>query len=142
MKLIGVQLKNFRGFRDSGRIPIGDMTAFVGENDVGKSTVLEALDVFFNGKDAETPLTGDDFNVDERVGSSAKLEIRCFFSENGALTPQKEGDIPFSLLDEGLLNKNGELEVARRYTRTGSGVIKTPETVLCHSRRFSLPQEG
>lgn len=49
MKLRTVILRNFRGYRDEVRIPIDNLTAFVGKNDVGKSTILEALDIFFGG---------------------------------------------------------------------------------------------
>lgn len=49
-----MKIKNFRGYRDSTSINIQELTAFVGKNDSGKSTVLEALDIFFNdGKGIE-----------------------------------------------------------------------------------------
>ena len=50
MKLDEVKIQNFRGYRGCIGIPIENMTAFVGRNDVGKSTVLDALDIFFNDK--------------------------------------------------------------------------------------------
>ena len=46
MKLDSVVLKNFRGYRDEIRIDIGSLTAFIGKNDVGKSSVLDALEIF------------------------------------------------------------------------------------------------
>ena len=48
MKIHSLKLKNFRGYKDELSISFGDLTAFVGRNDVGKSTILEALDIFFN----------------------------------------------------------------------------------------------
>lgn len=48
MRLDSVKIKNFRGYKDEVVIKIDDLTAFVGKNDIGKSTVLEALDIFFN----------------------------------------------------------------------------------------------
>ena len=48
MQIKSVILENFRGYRDRRTINISDFTAFIGKNDVGKSTVLEALDIFFN----------------------------------------------------------------------------------------------
>lgn len=48
MKLRQVILRNFRGYRDEIRIGLDDLTAFIGKNDVGKSTILEALEIFFN----------------------------------------------------------------------------------------------
>jgi len=48
MKLAALILENFRGFKGQHRIPFDCLTVLVGKNDVGKSTVLEALSVFFN----------------------------------------------------------------------------------------------
>ena len=43
MKLREVILKNFRGYYDETRISINDLTALIGKNDVGKSTILEEI---------------------------------------------------------------------------------------------------
>lgn len=40
-----VLLKNFRGYKNETVIPFESMTVFVGRNDIGKSTVLEAPDL-------------------------------------------------------------------------------------------------
>ena len=50
MKLETVILKNFRSYKEEIRIDIDNLTAFVGKNDIGKSTILEALEIFFNEK--------------------------------------------------------------------------------------------
>ena len=47
MKIKTVKLHNFRSYKDV-TINFDDLTAFVGKNDIGKSTILEALDIFFN----------------------------------------------------------------------------------------------
>lgn len=46
MRLTTLKLKNFRGYRGETVVSFDDLTAFVGKNDVGKSTILEALDIF------------------------------------------------------------------------------------------------
>ena len=48
MKLKRLILENFRGYYERTEIDFDDLTAFIGKNNVGKSTILEALDVFFN----------------------------------------------------------------------------------------------
>ena len=53
MKLKAVILCNFRCYRDEIRIPIDNITAFVGKNDAGKSAILEALDIFFNSDEVK-----------------------------------------------------------------------------------------
>lgn len=47
VKLAAVILENVRGHCQSTRIEIDDLTAFIGKNDAGKSTILEALEIFF-----------------------------------------------------------------------------------------------
>ena len=48
MKIISVTIRNFRGYEKATTIDFNDFTVFIGKNDVGKSTILEALDLFFN----------------------------------------------------------------------------------------------
>ena len=43
MELESIKLVNFRCFRDSGIIPIHKFSIFIGENDCGKSSLLEAI---------------------------------------------------------------------------------------------------
>ncbi|GHC33039.1 hypothetical protein GCM10010082_29500 [Kushneria pakistanensis] len=51
--IIGIILKYYKTYKGINYIPITDMDNFcglVGENGIGKSSVLEALDTFFNGR--------------------------------------------------------------------------------------------
>ena len=49
MKIKSVSIKNFKTFDDQGiSMSMSDMTTLIGENSIGKSNVLEALDLFFN----------------------------------------------------------------------------------------------
>lgn len=43
MKLISVQVQNFRSIEDSGEFEIGDLTCLVGKNEAGKTAILHAL---------------------------------------------------------------------------------------------------
>ena len=47
MKLKQLKLKNFRGYNSDTYLEVSDLTALIGKNDVGKSTILEALEIFF-----------------------------------------------------------------------------------------------
>lgn len=46
MKIDSMKISNFRGYAENTEIKFNDLTVFVGKNDIGKSTVLEALDIF------------------------------------------------------------------------------------------------
>lgn len=50
MKLKQLKLKNFRGYNSDTYLEVSDLTALIGKNDAGKSTILEALEIFFNNK--------------------------------------------------------------------------------------------
>ena len=76
MKLEIVKIKNFRSYKEEVIIPFTALTAFVGKNDIGKSTILEALEIFFNGetKGAIVSCDKDDANV---FSDSQTVEITC-----------------------------------------------------------------
>ena len=50
MRLKQMKIKNFRGYKDETIVDFDNLTAFIGKNDAGKSTILEALEIFFNNK--------------------------------------------------------------------------------------------
>ena len=62
MKIKKVTIKNFRSYKNETTIFFDNLTAFVGRNDVGKSSVLEALDIFFNEGRETIKLDKDDIN--------------------------------------------------------------------------------
>lgn len=64
MKLKSVTLENFRCFENAITITLDDLTAFIGKNDIGKSTILEALEVFFNNDAVKFDLS--DFNINHK----------------------------------------------------------------------------
>lgn len=102
-----MQIKNFRSYQSTSEIPVSGITAIIGKNDSGKSTLLRALNVFLrDGKiyREDLPLLSDD---------SLPFEIILTFCDvsNEELKSKK------------LLNKNGDLvlkkifkEVNKKYT--------------------------
>ena len=74
VKLKKVAIKNFRAYSERVEFSVDDITAIIGKNDIGKSSILDALDVFFNSNKMEI----EDRNIhcgDELV------EITCVFSD-------------------------------------------------------------
>ena len=57
MKIKSIKLRNFRGYKEEVLIEFCNLTAFVGKNDIGKSSILEALDIFFNKSSGASHLT-------------------------------------------------------------------------------------
>ena len=50
MKINKITIKNFRGIDNLENLAVSDINTFVGKNDSGKSTILRALDCFFDEK--------------------------------------------------------------------------------------------
>ncbi len=106
MRLKALVLQNFRGYRGEVRIPVHpDLTAFIGRNDVGKSTILDALGIFF-----DSPLVKFDPS-DLCVYAEAKeVRIGCVFDElPDSLTLDNTSKT--NLREEYLLNEDGDLEI-------------------------------
>ena len=112
MKLISAKIQNFRGYKDCIEIPFTDLTAFVGRNDVGKSTILDALDIFFNDKYANNKMEKSDVNV--YASDDDEVVISACFSE----LPSRvvlDASYETTLEAEYLLNQDGKFEIVKKY---------------------------
>ncbi|MGX7235705.1 AAA family ATPase [Enterococcus italicus] len=124
MRLEEVKLKNFRGYKNFSNLKVHDLTALIGKNDAGKSTILEALEIFFNNK--VVVCEKDDLSIDS---SEDYIEISCVFSdfpENLTIDTSSET----SLKDEFLLNQEGFLEIKKVFKCT-SQKPKPVTFVIC-----------
>ena len=79
MKIKSITIDNFRGYKDPVTIPFDNLTVFVGKNDIGKSTILEALDIFFNDSKAIHKLEKDDINKDNSKNGNNDIIISVEF---------------------------------------------------------------
>lgn len=79
MKITSMKIKNFRGYHNETTIYFDDLTVFVGKNDIGKSSVLEALDMFFNDGKGIVKFDKDDINVVARESEENEISITICF---------------------------------------------------------------
>lgn len=107
MKLVKLKLKNFRCYQTDTEFQIDDLTAIIGKNDIGKSTILEALDGFFNDKVEQEDLSNN--------ANGNSVEITCFF-EGIPNEIVLDTTSPTSPSEEGILNSTGQLEVKKTFT--------------------------
>ena len=118
MKIKTIKIKNFRSYKDEVEIEFGDLTAFVGKNDIGKSTVLEALDIFFNDGKGVVKLDKDDVNKQALSAGDTETVISVCFEE----LPTSiviDSTNQTTLQDEYLLNSNNQLEIVKKYSNGG-----------------------
>ena len=121
MFLKEVVLQNFRGYKNQHRIQIDQLTAFIGKNDAGKSSIFDALAVFF-----DHPLGKiDASDICVHAGVSGELRIGCVFTDfPGSITI--DASSVTSLSDEYLLNVDGALEIHKIY-EFSDGTLKKPK---------------
>lgn len=122
MKLKKVSIKNFRGYKEKVDIIFDKLTAFVGKNDIGKSTILEALDIFFNNGTGMIKMDKDDVNKQSLSENDKDIIITVSFDD----LPEKvviDATNETELKDEYLLNSEGDLEIVKRYTNGGAAKV-------------------
>ncbi|KIL02743.1 ATP-dependent OLD family endonuclease [Stutzerimonas stutzeri] len=113
MRLKSVKLTHFRGYRATTVIPIDEaMTGIVGRNDYGKSTILEALAIFFESGDVKADKS--DMNCFSLAEGAEQFEIACEFDGlPEALVLDENAET--SLAQEYLLNAEGALEIVKTF---------------------------
>lgn len=118
MKIKKIKVKNFRSYKDEVQIEFGDLTAFVGKNDIGKSTVLEALDIFFNDSKGVIKLDKDDINKQCLADGDNEIVISiCFEEFPTSIIIDSTNET--TLQAEYLLNSTNELEIIKKYPNAG-----------------------
>lgn len=115
MKILKVKLENFRSYNEEIEIRLNNLSVFVGKNDIGKSTILEALDIFFNENSGIIKMDKDDIN---KQSQNDEIKISVVFSD----FPEEltiDATNPTRLDSEYLLNSDGHLEIIKRYPKAG-----------------------
>lgn len=114
MRLQKLTVFNFRGYREATTVSFGALTSVVGRNDVGKSTLLEALAIFFNCEAVK--VDAGDLCVHNAAQS---FEIACAFDDlPNTIVIDTQAET--TLAAEHLLNEQGQLEIVKRYDCTGT----------------------
>ncbi len=67
MKLVSFEVLGFRGYREPRKVSLQSLTTFVGKNDAGKSSLMDALDLFF---DDAKKLDKEDLCVDPNIDTA------------------------------------------------------------------------
>ncbi len=109
MKLRRIEIENFRSFAPPIQVDIDDFTAFIGRNDIGKSSILAALTIFLEGESAK--IDQDDGSL---YGDPSSVRVTCEFDD----LPQKivlDDQFEATLTDECLFQENGRLRITKLY---------------------------
>ena len=122
MKIESIKIKNFRSYKEETIIRFDNLTVLVGRNDIGKSTILEALDIFFNDGGGIIKIDKSDLNIQAARNGDSETVISVCFSE----LPESiiiDSAVQTTLADEYMLNADGLLEVVKKYKNGGKASV-------------------
>lgn len=123
MKIVRLYIDNFRGFISTSINLDEKFNVIVGKNDVGKSTILEAFEIFFNNSTVKIDL--DDLC---KFSDEDYIEIGVSFKlDNFDL---RIDTIPTSLIKEYLLDDNGFLTIIKRWDCSKKTITKSSEKIF------------
>lgn len=122
MKIEAVKIKNFRSYKEETEIKFDNLTLLVGKNDIGKSTILEALDIFFNDGNGVIKIDKTDLNINAlREGDSETIISVCFSELPESIII--DSSVQTTLSNEYMLNSEGLLEIVKKYKNGGKAAV-------------------
>lgn len=134
MRLIQLKVTNFRCFKEETVVGLDNITALIGKNDSGKSSLFDAMDIFLDEK--KVPET-DDCCVHTK---DSTVRIACVFdSLPGELVIDEQH--PTDLASEYLLNFRRNLEIAKEYNCPAKGKGKLV-SVFARANHPTAENEG
>jgi putative ATP-dependent endonuclease of OLD family len=111
MKIYSVLIENFRPFKKLEEMRTGSLATIVGKNDVGKSNILKALQIFFEDK---PKIDENDVHSGSDAGTNIIVEV-AFNS-----LPERvelEAGVETTLQEEMLVDGGGHLRIHKNYLR-------------------------
>lgn len=118
MKIKAVTVNRFRGYAEPVVVELDDLSVLVGRNDIGKSTILEALDVFFNEGKGCIKIDKEDINKSCLARGEDQIEVGVEFAELPAEIVIDSTNRT-TLASEYLTTANGTLHVVKRFSPSG-----------------------
>ncbi|WP_291135453.1 ATP-binding protein [Flavobacterium sp. UBA7663] len=107
MYLKKTKLTNFRSYESIEIEFDQNLNVIIGKNDIGKSTILEALDIFFGQERIKIDID------DKNVFNGSEMSISCSFIIDTDKEYLIDTDVKTNLKDEFLLNSEGLLEIKK-----------------------------
>lgn len=111
MRIHSISIKNFRPFKELKEVRFGQVTTIVGKNDVGKSSILRAIKLFF---DKKPKIDLEDFH--DMAGPDENIVIEVSFTSLPERIELEEG-VETTFKEEMLLDKDGYLRIRKTFLR-------------------------
>ena len=121
MIITKMYIKNFRGYTDQTIELYDDLNVIIGKNDVGKSTILEALEIFFNNETVKLDIY--DLNKKRTNDEDKEIVIQISFKIDYKKTYTID-TIPTQLSKEYLLDSDNYLTIRKVWNASGQSITK------------------
>ncbi|WP_051880710.1 ATP-binding protein [Buttiauxella noackiae] len=108
MKIAQLKLVNFRGYQNVSVNFSDDFNVVIGRNDIGKSTILEAMEIFFNNEIVKIDINDCNVFCETKI-----MSIQLSFIPDK--TSYTIDTIPTNFKDEYLLDENGWLTIKKTW---------------------------
>lgn len=119
MVISKLYIKNFRGYTEQTIEIHKDLNVIIGKNDVGKSTILEALEIFFNNDTVKIDVL--DLNKKRLNGADSDITIQVSFKIDSEKSYTID-TIPTQLSQEYLLDSEEYLTIRKVWSASGSNI--------------------
>jgi putative ATP-dependent endonuclease of OLD family len=112
MKITNLKVQNYKGLRDV-EIPMSRFACLIGENNSGKSSILQAISLFFSGSS---------LSVSHYFDESKEIRIELSFSDISAEDLSRLVEEHRTKIEP--IVKEGKLVLVRVYNTDGKGMLK------------------
>lgn len=120
MKLKSLYLKNFRTYQNINIDFDEDLNIIIGKNDIGKSTILEALDIFFGQETIKIDIK--DYNINASQNGEIIIGAKFKIDDNFELIIDATNKT--TLKNEYLLKNNKCLEIYKKWVVNKDKLLK------------------
>jgi putative ATP-dependent endonuclease of OLD family len=148
MKITNLKIKNFRGFEDES-IDFDDITVFVGENNTGKTTILDAIRFVIGAKSFNSNFLRYDYHLNSqtaKAGDAGNIVLTVEVSEQqeNEWPPEIQQILPdcvdidgdglchFYLTVKGAYSQDNERSEQTKEFQTKTGAPKNAKTNTSH----------
>lgn len=132
MYLKKLYVENFRGYKKFEVDFNRDMSVIIGCNDIGKSTLLDALNIFFNDVMPDV----SDCNI---FAEEKQIIIGVCFEVDDKELIIIDASNPTTLKEEFLLNQDGLLDIRKTFRCSGQSVTKSCMDIYINAVYPQLP---
>lgn len=133
-------IKNFRGYKEQTIYLHDDLNVIIGKNDVGKSTILEALEIFFNNDLVKIDISDLSKKRDQESDTDITIQVSFQVAQGKSYTIDT---VPTYLASEYLLDSDKYLTIRKVWSASAQTIttksLKTFIVADYPNAKFSTP---